>query len=222
MPMDLLFHGDNDPNLIMARTHHVRTVVAKRLGMGEHMGVKESNEHAVELLTRVARGDHAALGQLYDGYASIMLAIGIRMLKVRSEAEDVLHDVFVEIWKKAGDYDPRRGRVKTWILLRMRSRCLDRLKSVRMTRGESLDAKEREPGRVDAKAESMVDGHIVRHAVAALPTNQREVLSLGYFEGLSSSEMAQRLDIPMGTVKSRMRAAMKALRQALNTGEMNE
>jgi RNA polymerase sigma-70 factor (ECF subfamily) len=201
--------------------HVVAGMVAQHRGIGKHVPVNESKEHDVELLTQVARGDHAALGALYDLYAPIMLAIGVRMLKVRSEAEDVVHDSFIEIWKKAGDYDPRRGRVKTWILLRMRSRCLDRLKSARMTRCESLDAKELKPGKIDSKAESVVDGNIVRQAVDALPSIHRDVLALGYFEGLSSSEMAERLDIPIGTVKSRIRAAMNTMRQVLNPGEMS-
>jgi len=184
--------------------------------------VDERTELDLRLLKEVARGERAALGRLYDHYAPIMLAIGIRMLKVRSEAEDVLHDTFVEIWKKAGDYDPRRGRVKTWILLRMRSRCLDRLKSVRVKRVESLDAKVVTPGKVESRAECLVDGNTIRQAVGALPDIHRDVLTLGYFEGLSSSEMAERLEIPIGTVKSRTRAAMATLRSLLATGDTRE
>ena len=162
-----------------------------------------------------------ALAELYDQYAPIMLAVGIRMLKVRSEAEDVVQETFVELWKRAGDYDPRRGRVKTWIMLRMRSRCLDVLKSARVKRSTSLDAPNVPERAADATAETAVDSVRVRHAMETLPSAHRSVLTLGYFEGLSSSEMAARLDIPIGTVKSRARIALNKLREMLNAGEMS-
>src|SRR5712692_6603075 len=81
-----------------------------------------------ELIERIAGGDRQALAALYDRYASSLLGAGMRTLKQRRDAEDVLHDVFVEVWQQAGDYDPMRGSVKAWLFLRMRSRAIDRLR----------------------------------------------------------------------------------------------
>jgi RNA polymerase sigma-70 factor (ECF subfamily) len=182
--------------------------------------VEEQNQIDRELIARVANGQQEALGQLYDRYAPVMLAIGLRMLRDRDEAEDMVQDVFVEVWKRAGDYDARRGRVKTWLCLRARSRSLDRIKSPRLARRSSLDQTDRGPGPTTVNAgPGQVDGQRVRSAVDALPADQREVLVLGYFEGLSSSEIATRLDIPMGTVKSRTRAGLQQLRRQVNDEE---
>jgi len=184
--------------------------------MGDHTAMSNENELDLELLAGVARGDRQALGQLYDRFAPLMLGVGIRMLKSRAESEDVVQDVFLEVWKRAGDFDPRRGRVKTWIMLRMRSRCLDRIKSPRVQRARALDVVSEAQTRVESDAEATVDGHIVRNAVVLLTDIHRDVLMLGYFEGLSSSEIAARLEIPIGTVKSRTKAAVNKLRTALS------
>lgn len=146
-----------------------------------------------------------------------MLALGVRILANRREAEDVLHDVFLEVWKRAGDYDPRRGSVKTWLFLRMRSRCLDRLKSAGFSRSRSIDADggSQALGAIEAHADRAADSKQVRSALDTLPDDQRAVLLLGYYEGLSCSEIADKLGIPLGTVKSRAAAAMSKLRAQL-------
>lgn len=172
----------------------------------------------VSLVVAAARGEREALGALYDLHAPTMLALGLRIFGSRREAEDLLHDVFVEVWKRAGDYDPRRGTVKTWLLLRMRSRCLDRVRSAGYSRGVSLDARpevfERQRAESD-EVESAPDRRRVRSALTALPPEQRAVVELGYFKGWSSSEIAAHLDVPVGTVKSRLRVALGRLRDAL-------
>lgn len=141
-----------------------------------------------------------------------MLALGVRMLSGREEAEDVLQDVYIEIWRRAGDFDPRRGRVKTWLFLRMRSRCLDRLRSPRIARRAHLTPHEVPERRTEGDAEGALERGNVRVALAELPEKQREVLMLGYFGGLSSSEIASTLAVPIGTVKSRTRAGLDRLR----------
>ncbi|MFO0744330.1 MAG: sigma-70 family RNA polymerase sigma factor [Myxococcota bacterium] len=179
-------------------------------------------------LAAVARGDRPALGRLYDRHSPWLLALGVRMLSERREAEDILHDVFVEVWKHAGDYDPERATVKTWLVLRMRSRCLDRLRSAGHARREVDD---RPRGRDDAprraqagsaasgQLDERLDAHRLRGALTSLPEDQRAVIVLGFFDGLSSSEIADELGIPIGTVKSRVRSAMTKLRQALGVSE---
>ncbi len=163
----------------------------------------------------IANGDRDALAELYDRHAPSLLALGVRILGNRREAEDVVHDVFVEAWKRATEYDPERGRVKTWLMLRMRCRCIDRVKSAGYSRSRPLPADGDIGGGDTDDAESSPDVNRVREALASLPEDQRTVLMLGYFEGLSSSEIADRLGIPMGTVKSRVASAMAKLRASL-------
>lgn len=163
------------------------------------------------LIEAMAGGDRGALAELYDRYAGLLLAIGVRILRDRREAEDVLHDVVVEMWRRAGDFDPDRGAARTWITLRMRSRCLDRRKRLR-------PAVELEPEVVAGAAADpagAVDGARVRAVMAALSAEQREVIELGYFGGLSSAEIAERIAVPIGTVKSRVAAALARLRKEL-------
>ena len=91
-------------------------------------------EDEASLVRAIASGDRAALARLYDLYSSLLFALGIRILRDRREAEDLLHDVFLEIWRSAADYDPDRGKVRTWLLIRMRCRAQDRLRSARVSR----------------------------------------------------------------------------------------
>lgn len=171
-------------------------------------------EEDIDVLRRVAGGDKQALGILYDRHAGVMLALGVRVIGVRREAEDLLHDVFLEAWRHAGDYDPRRGSVKTWLLLRMRSRCLDRVRSHGFSRTDSLQVEPMRSGSND-RVERNIDAARARALLEGLPPGQREVLELGYFQGLSFSEIADALGIPIGTVKSRVSAAMMRLREDL-------
>jgi RNA polymerase sigma-70 factor (ECF subfamily) len=188
--------------------------VASPMRIVHAAAVRGAVDEDIEVLRQVAGGDKAALGVLYDRHGSIMLALGVRIVGVRRDAEDLLHDVFLEAWRHAGDYDPRRGSVKTWLLMRMRSRCLDRVRSHAFSRTDSL---EREPIRSGAaeRTERHMDGARARALLESLPAGQREVLELGYFEGLSFSEIAAALGIPIGTVKSRVAAAMVKLREEL-------
>lgn len=176
--------------------------------------VQAGGDADIDVLRSLASGDKPALGVLYDRHSGVMLALGIRIIGVKREAEDLLHDVFLEAWKHAGDYDPRRGSVKSWLLMRMRSRCLDRVRSHGFSRVESLETEPVRQGTVE-KADRRLDGTRARTLLDSLPQAQREVLELGYFEGLSFSEIATQLDIPIGTVKSRVSAAMTKLREDL-------
>jgi RNA polymerase sigma-70 factor (ECF subfamily) len=160
-----------------------------------------------------AEGDRLGLARLYDRHAPLLLALAERILKQRREAEDLVHDVFIEVWRCAGDYDPERGSVATWLRLRVRCRALDRLRSAGQTR--ALDTPSVEEGHAENAAELAVDRKALRAALAELPDEQRAVLMLGYFEGLSSTEIALVMGVPAGTVKSRVAAAMTKLRAHL-------
>lgn len=164
------------------------------------------------LVAAMARGDATALSQLYERYGGLLLGLAMRIVRDRSPAEDLLHDVFLEAWRSAKDFDPKRGRVRTWLTVRMRSRALDLMKSARVSRNagdDGLDAL------VDEAEAATPDHARVRGVLAALGPEQRRVLELAYFEGLSCTEIAARIDIPVGTVKSRIAAGLDRLRGQL-------
>lgn len=169
------------------------------------------------LVRAIANGDTAALAALYDRHAPLMLGLARRIVVGKPEAEDIVHDVFVEAWRRAADYDENRGSVKAWLLLRTRSRALDFRKSAGVARTVATGDHDWLAALVDPRtADSEApDRARLRHLLSALSEDQREVLFLGYFEGLSSSEIATRIGAPIGTVKSRVAAALAALRLAL-------
>jgi RNA polymerase sigma-70 factor, ECF subfamily len=168
------------------------------------------------LVAAMAGGDRDALAELYERHAGILLGLAMRIVRDRREAEDLLHDVFLEAWRSAKDFDPRRGRVRTWLAIRMRSRALDLQKSARVSRNAGdagLDAL------VDDQESRSPDHARVRAALGSLGPEQRRVLELAYFEGLSCTEIAARVEIPVGTVKSRIAAALERLRSGMVSGQ---
>jgi RNA polymerase sigma-70 factor (ECF subfamily) len=164
------------------------------------------------LVAAMAAGDRAALATLYERHGSLLLGLALRIVRERREAEDLLHDVFLEAWRTARDFDPKRGRVRTWLAIRMRSRALDLQKSARVSRNTGDGGLEL---LVDEGDSASPDHGRVRRALAELATDQRRVLELAYFEGLSCTEIAERVAIPVGTVKSRIAAGMDRLRSGL-------
>jgi RNA polymerase sigma-70 factor (ECF subfamily) len=176
----------------------------------------EQNHEDAQLVRRMALGDQAALSSLYDRYTSPLLGLAIRMMGGRSEAEDLVHDVFLEAWKRAGDYDPARGTVKAWLCLRLRSRALDRKKSPRMSRAVAWD--DAAANETEAPAQDpllRMERERVRGALSALSSEQKDVVDCCYFNGMSTAEAAEKLQCPVGTVKSRLSAARDRLRAAL-------
>ena len=169
----------------------------------------------VARMRALAAGDESALAALYDRHAPVMLAVALRILRARQDAEDLVHDVFVEAWQKAGAYDPARGGVRRWLLVRVRSRGIDRLRALDAARRAALA----DAGAPEAAAPPGWDGADrarARAALRALPDEQRALVELSYFEGLTCSEMAEHCGIPIGTVKSRLSAAMTKLRRSLD------
>ena len=172
------------------------------------------DDEDVELVRAIAAGDRDGLAALYDRYASVLLGMAMRIVRDRREAEDLLHDVFLEVWRSARDYDLTRGRVRTWLVVRMRSRALDVLKSARVSR-RSGDPEVLERMVAEAEPGESPDRPRIRTVLAQLTADQRQVLELAYFDGLSCSEIAAHIAIPIGTVKSRLAAGLGRLRQLL-------
>lgn len=164
------------------------------------------------LVAAMAAGDRAALATLYERHGSLLLGLALRIVREKREAEDLLHDVFLEAWRTAKDFDPRRGRVRTWLAIRMRSRALDLQKSARVSRNTGDGGLEL---LVDEAASASPDHGRIRGALAELGSDQRRVLELAYFEGLTCTEIAKRVEIPVGTVKSRIAAGLDRLRSGL-------
>jgi RNA polymerase sigma-70 factor (ECF subfamily) len=176
----------------------------------------------VSLLRRMATGDEQALGALYDRWHAVVHGVVARMLRQPDDVEDVVEEAFWQAWRQASRFDPTRGAVHTWLLTIARSRALDRVRSLRRRREDPLEgddgqamaqpAAEGDPG-LDAEAAELRT--LVVAAMAELPSEQREALELGYFGGLSQTEIAERTGQPLGTVKTRMRLALQKLRSQL-------
>ncbi len=174
------------------------------------------------LLRRMATGDEQAFGTLYDWWHPLVHGVVLRILRQPDDVEDVVEEAFWQAWRQAERYDASRGSVQTWLLTIARSRALDRARSRKRLREEPLEGEggdvlgqqvaEGDPG-VDA--ETSERRSIVIAALAELPPEQREALELGYFGGLSQSEISERTGQPLGTIKTRMRLAMQKLRSRL-------
>jgi RNA polymerase sigma-70 factor, ECF subfamily len=168
-----------------------------------------------QLVARVARGDRTALAALYDAYAPVAYSLAVRLVgEVR--AEDVVHDAFVALVDRRSTFDPDRGAFRAWFLTAIHHRCLNVLRRPPAEGieevAETLPAPEPEP--VDQVIQRLRDG-AVREALGKLPFVQREALVLAYYGGLSQSALAERLGVPLGTMKARMRRGLIALRGLL-------
>jgi RNA polymerase sigma-70 factor, ECF subfamily len=168
------------------------------------------------LVAAMADGDRDAIGTLYDLYAPGMMAAAVKMLGAHREAQDLVHDVFLEAWLHAGDYDPERGSLRSWLLLRLRSRALDRLGTAEATRTRSLN--EGDPRVAQSTlgpAIEQADRIGLRDAIGRLDAGVREVLELTYFRGLTAKVIADQTKTPVGTVRSRLARGLRELRATL-------
>ena len=176
------------------------------------------------LLALTARGDREAFARLYDRYAAPAYSLALRIVRDRELAADVVQDAFMAVWRQASSFDSRRGQPSTWILTLTHHKAVDTVRREQRRRADSLDDT---PDRadtgapVDEQAWQGVAREQVRRAMARLPDPQREVLELAYFAGYTQSELAERLALPIGTVKSRTFAAMSSLRELLADAGMN-
>jgi RNA polymerase sigma-70 factor (ECF subfamily) len=174
----------------------------------------------VALLRQVADRQPAALDALYDRHAPTLLALGRRILGSLADAEEVLQEVFLHVWNHAGRYDSGRSSVSTWLILITRSRAIDRLRTRKVVeRTHENSVQENPPEHASPEGVETVFIHErrerVRSELGKLPEEQRQVLEMAFYEGLSQSEIAAKADLPLGTVKTRTLLAMKKLRSAL-------
>src|SRR5438552_5667735 len=175
---------------------------------------------AAGLLARIAEGDRDAFGHFYDAFAGLALGLIRRILRDPSASEEVLQEVFWQIWQEAARYDPNRGSPEAWLVMRAKTRAIDKLRAIRrrektfvapvdesVTRSD--EATGENPG-VAAEARGLV-----RSALDSLPDAQRRVVELAFFDGLTQSEIARKLGEPLGTVKTRARLGLERLRAVM-------
>jgi RNA polymerase sigma-70 factor (ECF subfamily) len=175
-----------------------------------------------DLLRRMAAGDEHALGTLYDRWHPLVHGAVVRILSGSDDVDDVVEEVFWQAWRQAGRYEASRGGVHTWLLTIARSRALDRARTLARRREEPLDdgrmaevELRAATGDPSLEAEASSRRAIVLAALAELPPEQREAVELGYFDGLSQTEIATRTGLPLGTIKTRTRLALRKLRDRL-------
>ncbi len=173
-----------------------------------------------ELIARIGLSDSSAMRLLYARHGRTVFGVALRIIGEPSAAEEVAQDVFVRVWQKAGTYRAEKAKVATWLARIARNRAIDALRARRSREllpsraGKEQEASESMTDPLDAAWASMRDER-VRDAVAALPPEQRRALSLAFFQGLTHREIAESLGEPLGTVKSRVREAMRKLRTIL-------
>ena len=177
-----------------------------------------------ELISKIVKRDRNAFDLFYDRYAQITFNLCIRILRDENETQDVMQEIFVQIWKDAERFDPSRASVRTWLFTIARSRSLDRYRSRQIARKRIDDNAEEELLRVSSHEDLQnisAMQQYVGNILGQLSPEQRKVLELSYYEGLTQEEIAEQLSEPLGTVKSRIRAALMKLR-SLFAGEKSD
>ena len=176
----------------------------------------------VQLLRSIAAGDSAALGGFYDRHAGTLLAVALRILNDHKEAEDVLQEVFLQVWNKAADFDPAQGRPLGWAITMARHKAIDRLRSAQRRARLVEEAGQEmapDPATLSPQAPETTprgdEAELVRAALAHLPSEQRQAIEMAFFGGWSQTEIAAKLNEPLGTIKARIRRGMLKLREEL-------
>ena len=178
------------------------------------------NPEDAQLVHRIAHGDQGALAELYDRFSNLLLALSRRILGDEAEAEEILQEAFLQVWNQAKRYDPSRSSVSTWLVLITRSRSIDRLRSRQVKERTLTTLKQENPPEHTSPQgpKSVLYGERRRRLqleMERLPPEQRQILDLSFFRGMTQSEIAGSTGIPLGTVKTRTLLAMKKLRKAL-------
>lgn len=191
--------------------------------MGDRSAARDLSRLADEdLLARLEDGDEEAFALLYDRHARVAYSLAYRLLGAREAAEDLVQDAFLAVWRGSGSYSALRGSVRTWILSIVHHRGVDRLRTsaAMARRQEALEIEEHGRSAPDAAdvAIGAVEAQGVRRALDELPREQLDVVKLAYYGGFTHHEIAEMLDLPLGTVKSRMRLALERIRRTMEPG----
>ncbi len=179
------------------------------------------DEQWADLIRKMAGGNQAALGELYDQSSRLVFGLVLHIVRDHGTAEEVTLDTFHQVWRQATNFDPERGRPSTWMLTIARSRAIDRLRSTAWTRKTQTPLEDAglflaETGTPEDDTVLSEQQRIVRTALAKLTSEQRELIEIAFFGGLTHHEIAAKLNLPLGTVKTRIRAGMSKLRELLS------
>jgi RNA polymerase sigma-70 factor (ECF subfamily) len=187
----------------------------------EQDDLKDEIPDDFELMSGIAQGDRQAFAQLYDRYSSVLYSTAVRVLNDAREAEDVLQEVFLQIWDRAGQYDSSLGKPFSWAVTLTRNKAIDRLRAARR-RFKLVDDAASQVGESQVSQRAPVDdvssgeqSKIVRSAVVGLPADQRKAIELAFFGGLTQHEISESLGEPLGTIKARIRRGLLKLREGL-------
>ncbi|MFI5323464.1 MAG: sigma-70 family RNA polymerase sigma factor [Thermodesulfobacteriota bacterium] len=171
------------------------------------------------LLARITEGDKSAFKEIYVRFSQVIFNLAFRMLRSREEAEEVVQEIFLQLWNKADSYDPERGAVSTWIINIARSRAIDKLRTLGF-KGLTVELNEE---RVNSKSDftRITEDReerkkIIQQALESLPENQRIAIEMVFFEGLTHIEAAEKLNEPVGTIKTRIRLGVSKLKEKIS------
>jgi len=175
----------------------------------------------IELLRRIGLRDRDAFSLLYDRFSGLLFSAALRILNDQKEAEDLLQEVFVDLWHKAAKFDPLLGKPLSWVLTLTRNKAIDRLRASRR-RGELIEEARLSVSQQDVQESRTVEtvevserARSIRAALAELPTDQRQAIEMAFFAGLTQTEIAEALGEPLGTIKARIRRGMLKLREKI-------
>ena len=168
------------------------------------------------LLALCSRADENALGELYDRYGRVAYGLALRIVRDRSLAEDAVQEGFLAVWRSAGAFLAEQGKPSTWILTLVHRRAVDIVRREERRRADPLEETDQPTGEAtDEEAWLRAQRQVVQEALRKLPPEQREAIELAYYGGFTQSELAERLGLPLGTIKSRMFTGLKRLRELL-------
>ncbi len=188
--------------------------------------IPQSRAEDVQLMRRIAERDPKALRAMYDKHSALVYTIALRMLKRPEDAEELVTDVFWELWEKSSRYDQTRASPTTYLVTLARSRCIDRTRRKAYRQQLTLESIEDAAGISDGSpaddAAAVEQGEIVRSALAGLEPNQRQAIEAAYFDGLSHTEIAEKLEKPLGTVKTYIRQGLIRLRDAMRKSQLKD
>ena len=216
--------SESDPTGGEKRTNHVHAFattdldgaawVAHAVHPWHHVPIVMHSPDLVTLMADVQQGDERAFAELYDALSGVVFGTVKRVLRDTAMSEEVTQEVFVELWRTAERFDPDRASISTWAVTLARRRAVDRVRREQSQRDRIERAGQRRPDEAstpDAAAVSSFEAERVHRAVADLPDDQRTVIEMAFIQGDSHAVIAERLDLPLGTVKSRVRGGLKKL-----------
>jgi RNA polymerase sigma-70 factor (ECF subfamily) len=178
-------------------------------------------EKDIELLRNIGNGDRSAFSSFYERYSGLLFSIAVKILNDAKEAEDVLQEVFMQIWNKADDYNPQLGKPVSWAVTLTRNKAIDRIRASqrrsKLLEQVSVEANvspDLSPS-ANEKLHGKENAQMIRSVVAGLPSDQRRAIELAFFSGLTQDEISKNLQEPLGTIKARIRRGMLKLREKL-------